>query len=153
MRWKFSMCRFSRWGTRRGLWWRATDAQWCISCLKEWCKTYFFIFEHFADNATVLLPHPHIHRQAELGSSAEAEKALWLPKFTIYNLKLSRWLNSIKSSQAHSCVNWLQVETNVSGTISVPIIRVYDDVDTNMSWNVSFYLQPTDAAVCPRRFY
>jgi hypothetical protein len=32
--------------------------------------------------------------------------------------------NSIKSSRAHSRVNWLQVETNFSETISVPIIRV-----------------------------
>jgi hypothetical protein len=31
----------------------------------------------------------------------------------LYNLKLSRRLNSIKSSRAHSRVNWLQVETNV----------------------------------------
>jgi hypothetical protein len=54
----------------------------------------------------------------------------------IYNLKLSRRLNSIKSSQAHSRVNWLQEETDVSGTIcpyhrgsdvrtiSVPVIMV-----------------------------
>jgi hypothetical protein len=42
----------------------------------------------------------------------------------LYNLKLSRRLNSIKSSRAHSGVNWLQVETDVSGTIFVPIIRV-----------------------------
>jgi hypothetical protein len=42
----------------------------------------------------------------------------------LYNLKLSRRLNSIKFSRAHSRVNWLQVETDVSGTISVPIIRV-----------------------------
>jgi hypothetical protein len=41
----------------------------------------------------------------------------------IYNLKLSQRLNSIKSSRAHSCVNWLQVGTDVLGTISVPIIR------------------------------
>jgi hypothetical protein len=34
----------------------------------------------------------------------------------INNLKLSRGLNSIKSSRAHSRVNWLQVEINVSGT-------------------------------------
>jgi hypothetical protein len=36
------------------------------------------------------------------------------------NLKLSRRLNSIKSSRAHSRGNWLQKETDVSGTISVP---------------------------------
>jgi hypothetical protein len=65
----------------------------------------------------------------------------------IYNLKLSRRLNSTKSSRAHSRVNWLQVETDVSGTISVPIIRVV------MSCYVGFYLQPIDAAVCLRRFY
>jgi hypothetical protein len=33
-------------------------------------------------------------------------------------------MNSIKSSRAHSHVNWLREETDVSGTISVPIIRV-----------------------------
>jgi hypothetical protein len=49
---------------------------------------------------------------------------LWKAYFCIYNLKLSRQLNSIKSSRAHSRFNWLQVETDVSGTISVPIIRV-----------------------------
>jgi hypothetical protein len=48
----------------------------------------------------------------------------WVCSSTIYNLKLSRRLNSVKSSRAHSCVNWLQVETDVSGTISLPIIRV-----------------------------
>jgi hypothetical protein len=32
--------------------------------------------------------------------------------------------NSIKSSRAHSRVKWSQVETEVSGTTSVPIIRV-----------------------------
>jgi hypothetical protein len=32
--------------------------------------------------------------------------------------------NTIKSSQAQSRVSWLQEETNVLGTISVPIIRV-----------------------------
>jgi hypothetical protein len=34
------------------------------------------------------------------------------------------YLDAIKSSQAHSRVNWLQVETDVSGTVSVPIIWV-----------------------------
>jgi hypothetical protein len=28
-----------------------------------------------------------------------------------------------------------------------------DDGDRDSSRNVGFYLQPTDAAVCPRRFY
>jgi hypothetical protein len=73
----------------------------------------------------------------------------------------------IKSSRAHSRVNWLQVQTDVSGTISVPIIRVVmssqswwwgchhnpDDGDRDSSRNVGSYLQPIDAAVCPRRFY
>jgi hypothetical protein len=44
----------------------------------------------------------------------------WL---VLYNLNLSWQLNSIKSSRAHSRVSWLQVETDVSGTLS-PIIRV-----------------------------
>jgi hypothetical protein len=39
---------------------------------------------------------------------------------TVHDLKLSRQLNSIKSSRARSRVNWLQEETDVSGTISVP---------------------------------
>jgi hypothetical protein len=57
----------------------------------------------------------------------------------------------------------LQEETDVSGTISVPIIRVLmvgpemvqnpDDGARDGSRNVSFFLQPTNAAVCPRRFY
>jgi hypothetical protein len=38
----------------------------------------------------------------------------------IYNLKLSWRLNSVKSSRAHSRVNWCPVETDVSVTISVP---------------------------------
>jgi hypothetical protein len=41
-----------------------------------------------------------------------------------YNLKVSRRLNSIKSSRAHSRVKWFHVESDVSGTISVPIIKV-----------------------------
>jgi hypothetical protein len=41
---------------------------------------------------------------------------------TILSMKLSPF--SIKSSRAHSCLNWLQVETDVSRTIFVPIIRV-----------------------------
>jgi hypothetical protein len=57
----------------------------------------------------------------------------------MYNLKLSRRLNSIKSSREHSRVNWLQEETDVSGT--------------DGSRNFDFFLQLIDAAVCPRRFY
>jgi hypothetical protein len=95
---------------------------------------------------------------------------LFVTGIAIYNLKLSRWLNVIKSSRAHSHVNWLQVETDVLWTISVPISRVVmwldtpnillrvsslnpDDGDGDSSQNVGFYLQPIDAAVCLRRFY
>jgi hypothetical protein len=45
-------------------------------------------------------------------------------------------LYSIKSSEAHSCVSWLQVETNVSGTISVPIITTLM-MGTGCRWLVS----------------
>jgi hypothetical protein len=39
----------------------------------------------------------------------------------MYDLKLSQRLTLIKYSRAISCVSWLKI-TDVSGTISVPII-------------------------------
>jgi hypothetical protein len=82
-------------------------------------------------------------------------------------MKLKRY--SIKSSRAQSRVNWLQEETDVSGTICPhhqgfdvtvhPERSLYrgnqsrqnlDDGDRDGSRNVGFFLQPIDAAVCPR---
>jgi hypothetical protein len=48
----------------------------------------------------------------------------------VYNLKLSRRLNSTKYSRVHSRVNWLQEETDVSAIISFPIIRFLMRLDT-----------------------
>jgi hypothetical protein len=52
----------------------------------------------------------------------------------LYNLKLSRRLNSVKSSRAHSRIIILMMGTDGSR-------------------NVGLFLQPIDASVCPRRFY
>jgi hypothetical protein len=60
--------------------------------------------------------------------------------------------SSIKYSRAHSLVNWLQVETDVSGNLS-PHHQGCDDGDRDSSRHGGFYLQPIDAAMCPRIFY
>jgi hypothetical protein len=63
------------------------------------------------------------------GESAQGEGSILIrtvktATLRIFILKLPRRLKSIKSSRAYSRVNWLHEETDVSGTISVPITRV-----------------------------
>jgi hypothetical protein len=55
-------------------------------------------------------------------NSLSGDFPLWLPRAKAH-VGLHVACYSIKSSRAHSHVNWLQEETDVSGTISVPIIR------------------------------
>jgi hypothetical protein len=67
--------------------------------------------------------------------------------FIICNLKLPRRLNSIKSSRAQLIAG----RNRRFGNCLCPHHQGCDHKDS--SRNVGFYLQPINAAVCPRRFY
>jgi hypothetical protein len=62
------------------------------------------------------LPSVRKSKTGKLVASLKAAVKLRI-KLKTYNSKHSRRLNSIKSSRAHSRVNWLQEETDVSGTV------------------------------------
>jgi hypothetical protein len=55
------------------------------------------------------------------------EQSLTISCYSLGTPVTSKQTDSIKSSRAHSRVNWLQKEIDVSGNISVPIIRVVCD--------------------------
>jgi hypothetical protein len=57
--------------------WCMTNSTGHLSCLKELFKTYLFIFQCYADNATVPHPSPSLQRKA-VGSSVESEKRMHL---------------------------------------------------------------------------
>jgi hypothetical protein len=69
-----------------------------------------------------------------------------LTLYQLYNLKLLQRLNAIKSSWAHSCVNWLQEETDTTHITTLMM-------GTDGAQNIGFFQQPIVAAVCLRRFY